>query len=166
MGFVPLLSEMDYISHNTDKELSKMDLEEYDRIRQALIVAEFNAPDLGNMAIMKAIEGKDMAYAKHMIEGNDLLKVFASKKGGGVNMLKQPVCGRCEGVGTWGDFTSRVTNGEPVGYCDACGHVTKNPITVEQYLREYIKGIDSTTLEAIRPRLNEEIELIEREGQK
>jgi len=161
MGFTPRLAEIDFLSRYTDKDVSKMDREYYDEARDAQLKAEFNAPNVKNLRILEAINGRDPAYAKHMLAKNDLLQGFAYKMGGGVDILKQPVCGRCEGVGTWGDFSRTVTDGK-VGYCDACGHVTKNPITVEQYLAEYVQSIDDTTLDAIRPKLNELIELMEK----
>lgn len=160
------LRQIEAQSRHTAREISRMDAEEYEKGRDFLLKEDFNAVKMDNVMLMKAIEGVSPALAKHMIDRNDLLKAFAYKVGGGIDILQQPVCGRCEGVGTWGSFDTQVTTGERVGYCDACGHVTKNPITVEQYLDEEVKRIDTKVLKAMRPRLNEEIALIDKEEMK
>jgi len=162
MGFEPRLKGIENQSRFSDKEITKDEANDYDVSRNAQLVKEFNAPNMRNLMLMKAIEGKDPAYAKHMIDKNDILSGFAFKMGGGIDILSQPVCGRCEGVGTWGDFSTTVTEGI-VGYCDACGHTTKDPITVEQYLSEYVARIDPDTMEAMRSKLNDLIELMEEE---
>ena len=123
---------------------------------------EFNLPNQRNMAIMEQLKGVNPAYAKDALTKNELLRVFAYKMGGGIDMLKQPVCGRCEMPCTWGthDYKEDLKTKDRFATCD-CGYITKNPITVEQYLLEYMKGVDSTFLDAFRPTLNKAIQLID-----
>jgi len=58
----------------------------------------------------------------------------------GFDVWKLPVCERCEGYALW----HKDRDGNRVGACQ-CGHITKNPITVEEY---YSKGyhVDRTAL--------------------
>ena len=165
-GLRHMLKQMEAQSRHTAREISKMDAQAYEEGRNFLLQEEFNAVNMDNVMLMKSIEGVNPALAKHMIDRNDLLKAFAYKMGGGIDILAQPVCERCEGVGTWGSLDKQILAGEKVGYCDACGHVTKNPITVEQYLDEEVSRIDAKMLRAMRPRLNEEISLIDKEKMK
>lgn len=55
----------------------------------------------------------------------------------GFDVWKLPVCEKCEGYALW-----HQQEGRKVGACK-CGHITKNPITVQEY---YEKGyaIDKT----------------------
>lgn len=125
---------------------------------------EFNLPNSRNIALMEKLKGANPAYAKDALTKNELLKVFAYKLGGGIDILKQPVCGRCEMPCTWGtyDYKEDIGSKDKFATCD-CGNITKNPITVEQYLLEYLKGVDSTFLDACRPSLNAELQLMDAE---
>lgn len=63
----------------------------------------------------------------------------------GFDVWKLPVCERCEGYALWHN-----QDGKGVGACMCCGHITKNPITVQEY---YEKGyaIDKTGLGRDQP---------------
>ena len=57
---------------------------------------DLNQHDTNNIRAIKAIEGVDPKYAKHMFLGNRLLEQFIKKQGGGLDLLDQPVCPHCE----------------------------------------------------------------------
>lgn len=82
------------------------------------------------LAAMKNIKSADPKYAKHMLQKNDILEDFAFSIFGGVDILEQPVCRKCERPALW-------DHGD-VGHCMACGTITKNPWTVRQYLLDQI----------------------------
>ena len=131
---------------------------------ERMLASRFNAPNLKNRKLMEQLKGVSPAYAKHAMTRNDLLKAFAFKVGGGVDLLKQPVCERCELPCTWGtyDYKEDLLTKDRLATCE-CGHVSRNPMTVEQYLMEYVKGVDERLLDAVRPKLNEIIQLIDKE---
>lgn len=114
--------------------------------RDNLLRHELIMPDEGNMAVFKAISNADPKYAKHLTQANELVMLFARHLGGGIELLEQPVCRSCEGVGTWDAPDSK---GNPRGYCFGCNVHTTNPITVSKYLLEQVKGMDDATLEML-----------------
>lgn len=146
---------------------SKTEQQDWEEKTEAQKNYEFNLPNARNLAIMDALKGVSPAYARDALTRNELLKAFAYKLGGGIDLLKQPVCNRCEMPCTWGTYDYKEDIGSDTKYatCD-CGHISKNPMTVEAYLLEYVKGIDSTLLNAFRPSLNKMMELIDAEEAK
>lgn len=148
-----------YGDRNTNSQTVAREIEEkMDAHRQH----DFNLPNMRNIDIMEKLKGVSPAYAKDALTRNELLRAFALKIGGGIDLLKQPVCGRCEMPCTWGtyDYKEDLLTKDRFATCD-CGHVTKNPITVEEYLMEYMKGIDPKILQATRPALNDIFTLTE-----
>jgi len=87
---------------------------------------------IDNKIILNQIEGTNANYAKHMLNRNPLLEKFAKDVFGGVEILDQPVCRKCERPGMWDKGGT--------GYCFVCGTRTENPITVEQYYIEELKA--------------------------
>lgn len=83
-----------------------------------------------DLRLFEIIKKVHPAFAKHMVENDKVMKmalggVFGP---GAMDLLDQPMCERCEKIGYWhGDN----------GWCRSCGHETKNPITLNQYLLNY-----------------------------
>jgi len=71
------------------------------------------------------------AFAKHVLIKNDIVKLFALKRYGTIDLLDQPMCEKCEKPATWH------TGG--TAYHHECGTHTKHPITMLEYLRNEIK---------------------------
>ena len=146
------------MNRNTKSATEAKDIED---LIQAKTKHEFFMPNQKNMKLMDTIKGVSPAYAKHALTKNELINAFAFVMGGGIDFLKQPICDKCEKPCTWGTYDQKYEANVRYATCD-CGHVTKNPITVEQYLTEYVKGISPQMLEALRPKLTAFTELIDR----
>lgn len=114
---------------------------DYNAYRDALTRAKLQAESKQHLDIMKAIEGTDPKFAKHMFLQNKLIENFAKSLGGGVNILDQPMCNHCEKPAAW--------NEGGTAYCFSCHTTTKNPITVKKYLIEYTKGISEEQLQML-----------------
>lgn len=89
-----------------------------------------------NARFIRTMKGK---HLQHALNGNKRWWRKRLKDYFGFDVWKLPVCERCEGYALW-----HKEGDNPVGAC-LCGHITKNPITVEQY---YEQGhhIDKTGL--------------------
>lgn len=112
-------------------------INEHNKNRRIILDKQINEPDKENLRVLKTIEGVNPKYAKHMYQGNKLLLEFAKHMGGGIHLLEQPVCRRCESPASW-DFPD--SKGNQRGYCFKCNIHTVNPTTVREYLmREVIK---------------------------
>lgn len=159
MGFEPRLKAMQMESATESWQESRTKIKQYEEEMEAKRRADFFSPNMKNMKLLDTLGKVNPAYAKHMLTKNDLLKAFAFVSGGGIDIMKQPICERCEMPATWGTFDQ--TQGEVACTC-ACGHVTKNPMTFEQYALEYLKGVDELTLNAIRPKLSDVIDFIDK----
>jgi hypothetical protein len=95
---------------------------------------------------MDFLKGVSPKFAEHMYQRNRVVEAFAMSELGGVDVLSQPVCGKCEkpGMNTINpDFKS--TGDEDKDreiyncYCEACGTTTYNTLTVRQYLLRELK---------------------------
>lgn len=89
-------------------------------------------------------ELKDVSHFKHVMEKNKGFWRHRLRQQFGFDVWKLPVCEKCEGWALWHK------DGEKgVGAC-RCGHITKNPITVEEY---YTQGyhIDRTGMGRDQP---------------
>ena len=76
-----------------------------------------------------------------MIHNNDLIAGLARHLGGGIELMEQPVCEKCERVGTWDKGNT--------GYCHHCGHRTLKPITMGEFFIKYVeKELPPELLEA------------------
>lgn len=90
---------------------------------------------------MRFLKGVNPKYAEHMYHQNRIVEAFAMSEFGGVDILEQPVCGKCCKAG-WNTvdptFVSSGDLDKDVNvrncYCPACGTTTKNTLTVRQYL--------------------------------
>lgn len=150
-------------SRTTNWNESKTKIEAYEAERDEEQRRQFFKPNEHNYKVMEMLKNVSPAYAKHAMVKNDLVRLFASYLGGGVDLLKQPICEKCEEICTWGTFDQIFKGMERACTCSACGHVTKNPITFEQYALEYLKGVNNVVLDAVRPKLNEAILFIDEE---
>lgn len=104
---------------------------------------ELNQDNINTINTLSMIGGKDPKYAKHLLLRDDLVMKFALKMGGGVELLNQPVCPKCEIPAAW-DMGAK-------GYCFRCG--TSVPadrvVTVRDYLLDQIKGMTVEDLERL-----------------
>ncbi len=85
--------------------------------------------DESNKKFLQTMNGKHMQHA--LSRGKNWWRERL-KHQFGFDVWKLPVCGGCEGYALW---KKDETHGA-VGACMACGHITKNPITVEQYYEQ------------------------------
>lgn len=93
---------------------------------------------------MDSLKDVNPAHAKHMLRKNQKLERFLKWKDGGVDLLFLPVCEHCEELAMW-------HNGG--AYCEACGGITKQPITFLQYaLTQY----SPWQIQLLRDRIGEE----------
>lgn len=117
--------------------------EDLKRERESKLFNEINAANTSNVKAMKAIGDVEPKYAKHMFLRNELLEKFAMRLGGGINILDQPVCTRCERPAAWDE------NGS--AYCFSCNKsiAAKDVITVTKYLMEYTKAFTVEELEIL-----------------
>lgn len=86
-----------------------------------------------NISIMDALKKVDPKRTENFFHENELVKKFVENDGGGIDIMKQPVCEKCERPGTWS---------KTGGYCFSCNHTTKEPKKVEEYLIEMLDGLD------------------------
>lgn len=80
-----------------------------------------------NARFMRMMEGK---HLQHALGANKHWWRKRLKDYFGFDVWKLPVCERCEGYALW-----HKEGDNPVGVC-RCGHITKNPLTVEQYYEQ------------------------------
>jgi hypothetical protein len=73
---------------------------------------------------------KDMKHFQHAMSRNGNWWRERLRSQFGFDVWKLPVCERCEGWALW-----HKEGDQPVGACQ-CGHITKNPMTVEQFYTE------------------------------
>lgn len=90
---------------------------------------------------MDFVKGVHPAFAEHMYHQNRIVEAFAMSVYGGVDVLDQPVCKKCEKPGWNIDNKNFVSTGNEDKdieirncYCYSCGATTYNTITVRQYL--------------------------------
>lgn len=114
---------------------------DYRDTRRFILNKDLSQINSNHINIMDTIEGVDPKFAKHMFLRNQLIENFAKQMGGGINILDQPMCNRCERPAAW--------NQEGTAYCFSCHSTTKDPITVKKYLIEYTKGLPQEQLELL-----------------
>jgi hypothetical protein len=116
----------------------------FKRVRKAKLDKDLKQVDKSHLEVMKAIEGTNPKYAKHMFLKNDLIENFARQAFGGVEILDQPVCTHCEKPAAWHEGGS--------AYCFSCNKTipAKDVITVLDYLIEYTDTIPPEKLEILK----------------
>ena len=114
--------------------------ERYSNFRKSKLEQELLQPNKSNFEALKAIEGIDPKYAKHMFLSNTLIEQFVKHLGGGLDLLNQPVCTHCEKPCAWDKGGS--------AYCFSCNKSipAKDAITVKLYLLQETKGVSDDTL--------------------
>ena len=93
-----------------------------------------------NTNILDILKDKEPKMAENFFHRNGLVEKFIKHKEGGMELLKQPVCEKCERPCTWD------TEG---AYCFSCNHTTKEPKKVEDYLMEMLDGMDKNLLKLL-----------------
>lgn len=90
---------------------------------------------------MDFLKGVNPAYAQHIFHQNRIVEAFAMSELGGVNVLEQPICGKCEKPGWNVDNPNFVSTGDidkdveiKNCYCVACGTTTYNTRTLREHL--------------------------------
>jgi len=118
----------------------------YEEDKKAEARNKFYQPNKTNTEILKILKKTDTKYAKHILHKNDIVESFLTYMGFGSDVLSQPVCSKCERPGLWGmDKDLRAEC-----HCLACGKITKNPVTVSQYMMDQMrKNIPEEFLEFI-----------------
>lgn len=118
-------------------------LEEFKRTRKGMLQKELSTIDTDNLKIMESIDKVEPKYAKHMFLRNELLKKFSLSVGGGIDLLDQPICTRCERPAAWN------TGGS--AYCFSCNTniPPNNVITLMEYLMEHTKAFGEEELELL-----------------
>lgn len=86
---------------------------------------------LSNHKTVVDLGNANPAFAKHILIKNDIVKLFALKRYGTIDLLDQPMCVKCEKPATWD------TGG--TAYHHDCGTHIKHPVTMLEYLRSEIK---------------------------
>jgi hypothetical protein len=90
---------------------------------------------------MKFLKSVNPKFAEHMFHQNRIVEAFAMSEFGGVDMLNQPVCRKCEKPGWNIDDPTFVSTGDEDKdreirncYCVSCGTTSKNTLTLREYL--------------------------------
>jgi len=89
--------------------------------------------DKDNMNILDSLKKVNPKLSDNFFHKNQLVEGFVKHEEGGIDLMKQPVCEKCERPGTWN---------KEGGYCFSCNHTTKDPKKVEEYLTETLEGLD------------------------
>lgn len=105
----------------------------------------------GNAHSLNFLKGVNPKYAEHMYNRNRIVEAFALSEYGNVDVLEQPMCGKCEQPGwhTTGKLPVMVKVKDEFGdeqdkfiyncYCPKCGAVTENTLTLKEYLMQELK---------------------------
>lgn len=89
---------------------------------------------------MEEIKSVHPKYAKHMFQLNNLVKNLAMTEFSNIDVLDLPVCRRCERPALWMNEDARCS----------CGAITKNPMTVRQYMiQEFRKQLTDEQIEQL-----------------
>ena len=83
-----------------------------------------------NKIIAKWVGGT--VHAKRAENDGDRLKIAQVETQ--VELIKQPICERCERLGLWDKEIGIFGQLVPLCYCLECGTITKNPLTYGEYL--------------------------------
>lgn len=108
-----------------------------------------------NVSALKQLKNINPKYAQHMYYRNRIVEAFAVSEYGGVDVLEQPICGKCEQPG-WNHSVPGqpifITRKDEYGddydvfihncYCPKCGQITKNTLTLREYLMQELKVPD------------------------
>lgn len=90
---------------------------------------------VANVKALEKLKDINPKYAEHMYYKNRIVEAFARSYFGGMDILEQPICNKCEKPGFWhGD--KHISN---ACYCPACGTVTPNATEMRDYLIEQLK---------------------------
>jgi len=125
---------------------NEYNIKEKERERRLTLDKELKKPDKDNIELLKTIEGINPKYAKHVLAGNKLLMEFVKHMGGGIELLEQPVCRRCENPISWDMPDSK---GNQRGYCFKCNIHTINPITTREYLLTEVSNLPKEHIEML-----------------
>lgn len=91
--------------------------------------------------ILDVLKENDPKMAENFFHKNDLVGKFIKHEEGGLDLMKQPVCEKCERPGTWSQDGC---------HCFSCNHDTKDPKKVEDYLMEMLSGMDKNLLRLLK----------------
>jgi len=93
---------------------------------------------VNSMKFLKNIHPK---YAEHMYHFNRIVEAFAMSEYGGVDILEQPICKKCEKPGMNTINTNYVSTGDEDKdrevrncFCESCGTTSYNTLTLKDYL--------------------------------
>lgn len=84
-----------------------------------------------NNGVLQQLQKNNPKYLEHILQKNEMIMAFAKSTLGGIDLLEQPMCNHCEKPGAW--------HTDGTCYCWSCGTVTKNPITLYEYLAQELK---------------------------
>lgn len=112
-----------------------------------------NKIDIANVKTLDQLKNVNPKFADHMYYKNRIVEAFALSEYGGVDVLEQPMCGKCEQPGfNTIDTNMKVPyiraidkNGDEYDkfihncYCPKCGTTTKNTLTLREYLMQELK---------------------------
>lgn len=69
---------------------------EWNRQRDLKQNKEINTLDVNQLAVFNEIQKLNPKFAKHIVQGNDLLNTFIFKELGNLEILDRPMCTHCE----------------------------------------------------------------------
>lgn len=106
-----------------------------------LLTKTFMNPDPASLGVYKALDEVYPAFAKKIFENNELMKRLVLSGTNPIHILSYPVCGKCETLAL--PTTSIEKGGKKIRRCGCvakgCGHITVNPITFRDWLRDELK---------------------------
>lgn len=109
--------------------------------------------DPRTIAVLKALDEVYPAFAKKLLQGNDLMRILVGCTINPMDILDYPVCGRCETLAVH-DVSKQSANGSLIEVCrcvkDGCGATTTNPVTVREWLQyELKKRVDKSFFDVV-----------------
>jgi len=109
---------------------------------------------------MDFLKGVKPAFAEHMFHFNRIVEAFAMSQYGGVDILEQPICKKCEKPG-WNTVNPNfVSTGDEDAdrevrncFCEACGTTSYNTLTLRNYLLQEL-GVQIDKIEEMETRIH------------
>jgi len=99
-----------------------------------------------NVKSLNYLKNVNPKYAEHMYYKNRVVEAFAMSHFGGVDILFQPMCGKCEQPGFNTENPNFISTGDAEKdrdivncYCPRCGTSTMNTLTFRDYLMQELK---------------------------
>lgn len=109
--------------------------------RHKSIMSDTMKPDIRNVKIVAALSDTYKVLADKLFENNKVMETMILTQVNTMKIYDYPVCGRCETVALphEGVYNEQGKLIKSRCGCMRCGHITDNPATVRQWLKDEMK---------------------------